>query len=280
MGFVPLKKESPKTQQLRDIATNLGIQGAQPVDAFEFLSKASTTDRNAAMQNLQGFDINSAKVRIDEAELNKRIADTLRTSGPATFRNLRDVFGADVVDELKPTAKPLKKNEFVTTGNQNAGDLVGFRKSLEQSLKPQTQEQSLRTSAVKQVQKDTFTNKRDELADSIARQQQEFLAGNQPQQPNILEKIASVVGSGGPLGIGGKFLSNLFNKPAQEVSTPITSVTSPDTGEVIDFNQEESNPQIKQLQDEAALAISQGADPEQVKAQLAQLIQQLKGVVK
>lgn len=282
--YIP-QKDSPQVQTLRDAAKIAGVQGADSVDAFKFQSNAPTELRNQSINATKTIEDNP-QVRLGDAEVAKQLADTLKHAGPATFRNIRDAIGIDKLGEIQqqynlqniptsilPVAATGKTdNKIVTTGNSTEfKDLNGVRNSFAKSLKPETPAAAARRDIIKKrSQEDLATAQENQLDEQMISQ------ARGQQQPNIFQRAVSAI-----QGIGGNFLDRLSNaQPAPAPQPTDTSLSIPDTGETLDFSQGSFagnvDPLMRQLEDEAGIAISQGADPIKVRERLAQHVQQLK----
>lgn len=254
---------------LRIIGKQLGILGTDPTPGFEFISKADTGLRNEAINAGVG---SSNNVSLSDVELQQQIAQRLRTSGPATFRNLRDVIGTTGVKNLQEqfglTNVPtniLSQDQIKTPGKNisftgpEGNTLTGVRKSLEQSLKPETMQQTVRRQVIGKTKKDALKS---EIETQLLEAETAKAQGS--QAPNMLERIA---------GVGSTFLENLF-KPKEAKPVPTTKMTIPETGEEIDFSKD-IEMQIAQLEADAQAAIQGGADANAVNRRLTELIAQL-----
>lgn len=282
-NYTSFKKESADSQKLRDIAKSLGIKGAEGQTFGDFVGNATTTERNEAMKALEGRD-SQALIRKSPEALQKEIAERLRVSGPATFRDIRDALGAGTLADLQkgfgltnipesvlPQESTIKPGRQITISNPNGeGNLIGYRKTLEESLTPEAPEAAARRDIIKK-------RKQEELEDAVETQLDEQIVaqGRGPQQPNVLQRVMS-----GIQGIGGNFLDRLSNAaPAVPPQAQMTQLNIPETGETLDFEQGNFlgnvDPMVRKLEDEAMLAIAQGGDALKIRERLAQMVQQI-----
>lgn len=281
-NYQSFKKESPESKKLRDVAESLGIKGAKGQTFDDFVSNATTKERNDAMKSLEGFGP-EALIRKSPEALQREVADRLRVSGPATFRDIRDALGAgtlgtlqeqfglnNIPESILPTQSKIKPGRQITiSGTNGEGDLLGFRKTLEESLSPEAPAEAARRDIIKK-------RKQEELQDSVEQQLDEQIAAQSrgQQQPNIIQRVANQL-----QGVGSNFLDRLSTAtPAVSQAAPLTQLNIPETGETLDFDQGDFlgnvNPTIRKLEDDALLAISNGADPLKVRERLAQMINQ------
>lgn len=263
-------------QSLRAIGKQLGIVGAEPISSFEFRSKVGEPGlRNEeVMAGTPSFlDRN---ISLNDEELTRQIASRLRTSGPATFRNLQDVIGTSGIKELQEQfalpnvpSSVLSQQQKLTPGKTIAftgpegNTLSGVRKSLEQSLKPETARESTRRKAIGK-------SRQSALQDEIDIQVEEDIAASNaakqaPAEPSVIDKL---------MGVGSSFLDNLFSDKESK-PTPTSSVTIPETGEEVNF-ESDIDTQIAQLEAEAQAAIQAKADPNVVNRRLQDMITQLR----
>lgn len=257
---------------LRAIGKELGVVGATPTNLFDFISRTGDTNlRNEAVSSgIPSFL--DRQLSLNDADLQKEIAARLRTSGPATFRNLRDIIGTqglaniqeqfglnNIPSNILPVQNVLNnKDSITTTGNTPSDFLTGIRKSLSESLTP---EGEIRNKLVRQqnLEQASLPIEQELATRRLANQKNQ-------QGSGLIERIA---------GVGSNFLDSIFSKSQSQPASINSVVDIPETGETINLDEEDIDSQITKLVRDADLAIAQGRNRDLVNRRLQTLIQEL-----